>query len=176
MTTSDPGTTPAGPQSDPTQPASEPGARAPQQEGPWAPQQQQPGAWYPPQQQPGAWYPPQSGASAAPGAATGGLKKWLRIGLPIAVVGVVGLGSFVGFADPEVGDCVQMAGDTDFDVVDCGSAEAEYRIVGIEGDEQTYPAFMADPDTCVDFASTEVALWIGALETEPGTVFCAEPV
>jgi hypothetical protein len=35
---------------------------------------------------------------------------------------------------------------------------------------------MADPDTCADFASWEAALWIGGLETEPGTVYCAEPV
>ena len=32
-----------------------------------------------------------------------------------------------------------------------------------------------DPDVCTGFESTEVALWIGGLETEPDTVFCAEP-
>jgi hypothetical protein len=58
----------------------------------------------------------------------------------------------------------------------CTADEAEYRIVGVEDEEQTYPAFMADPDTCADFASWEAALWIGGLETEPGTVYCAEPV
>jgi hypothetical protein len=97
----------------------------------------------------------------------------------VAVAGVVGigaLGSFLGFGDPEVGDCVQMQGETDFDVVDCGSSDAQYRIVGIEAEEQTYPAFMADPETCAEFLSTEVALWIGALETEPGSVYCAEPL
>ena len=149
MTTSDPGTSPAGPQPDPTQ--------------------QQPGPWAPPQQ-PGAWTPPQQPATTA-----GGPTKWLRIGVPVAVAGVVGVGSVIGFAEPEMGDCVQMQAQTSFDVVDCGSDEAEYRIVGVEDEEQNYPDFMADPDTCLDFASTEVALWIGDLETEPGTVYCAEP-
>ena len=149
MTTSDPGTTPAGPQPDPTQ--------------------QQPGPWAPPQQS-GAWAPPQQA-----GAMAGGLKKWLRIGVPVAVVGVVGLGGFLGFAEPEVGDCVQMQGETSFDVVDCGSDEAEYRIVGVEDEEQNYPDFMADPDICSGFSDWEVALWIGGLETEPGTIYCAEP-
>jgi hypothetical protein len=158
MTTCDPGTTPAGPQPGPTQPASEPGARAPQQEVPGS-------------------TPPQPGVSAGSGRHDGRTEEVAAHRAADRRRGIVGLGSLVGFADPEVGDCVQMAGDTDtdVDVVDCGSAEAEYRIVGIEGDERTYPAFLADPGTCADFASTEVALWIGELETEPGTVLCAEP-
>jgi hypothetical protein len=91
------------------------------------------------------------------------------------VVGLGTLGGWPGWGAPEVDDCVQMRGATSFDVVDCGSSEAEYRIVGIEDEQMDYPAFMADPDVCTGFESTEVALWIGGLETEPGTVFCAEP-
>ncbi|MGK5170448.1 LppU/SCO3897 family protein [Geodermatophilus sp. CPCC 205761] len=161
MTHPGPGTDPAAPQ---------PGS------APWGPPpaaQPQPGAWNPPQQ--GGWNPPQPGA---PAPATSKAKKWLRVGVPVAVAGVLGLGglgSVLGLGDPEVGDCVQMQGDTSFDVVDCAAAEAEYRIVGIEAEEQDYATFMADPDTCADFLSTEVALWIGGLETEPGTIYCAEP-
>jgi hypothetical protein len=113
-----------------------------------------------------------------PGSAPGRAKTWLRVGAPIAVAGVVGLGTlggWLGWGDPEVDDCVQMRGATSFDVVDCGSSEAEYRIVGIEDEPMDYPAFMADPDVCTGFESTEVALWIGGLEIKPGTVFCAEP-
>jgi hypothetical protein len=183
MTSTDPATGPVGPQPDPAQPDPAPQVAAPgpwtppQQPGPWAPPQQ-PGAWGPPQQpggwapQPGAWAPPQG----AP--APGGVRRWLRVGVPVAVAGVVGLGTlggWLGWGDPAVGDCVQMVGATSFDVVDCDSPESEYRIVGIEDEEMDYPSFMADPDTCLAFASTEVALWIGGLETEPGTVFCAEP-
>ncbi len=169
MTSTDPGTGPVGPRPDPVQPSPAP-------QGAWAPPQQ-PGAWVQPQQ-PGPWVPPQDGASAVPGSTPGRATRWLRVGTPIAVDGVVGLGSlggWLGWGDPEVDDCVQMVGATSFDVVDCGSAEAEYRIVGIEDEEMDYPAFMADPDVCTGFESTDVALWIGELETEPGTVFCAEP-
>ena len=69
-----------------------------------------------------------------------------------------------------------MVGETFFDVVGCDSADAEHRIVGIEAEEQTYPDSMADLDTCEQFDSWEVALWIGAMETEPGTAYCAEPI
>jgi hypothetical protein len=112
------------------------------------------------------------------------VRRWLRVGVPVAVAGVVGLGAlgalgslggWLGWGDPAVGDCVQMVGATSFDVVDCDSAGSEYRIVGIEDEQMDHPSFMADPDTCLAFASTEVALWIGGLETAPGTVFCAEP-
>ena len=48
------------------------------------------------------------------------------------VVGLGTLGGWLGGGDPEVDDCVQMQGATSFDVVDCGSSEAEYRVVGIE--------------------------------------------
>ncbi|SDX59866.1 hypothetical protein SAMN05660209_00812 [Geodermatophilus africanus] len=183
MTSTDPGTGPVGPQPDPGAPVPAPQAAVP---GPWTPPQQ-PGPWAPPQQpgaggpqpsggwapQPGAWAPSQ-GAAPAPG----GVRRWLRVGVPVAVAGVVGLGTlggWLGRGDPAVGDCVQMVGATSFDVVDCDSAESEYRIVGIEDEEMDHPSFMADPDTCLAFPSTEVALWIGGLETEPGTVFCAEP-
>ncbi len=167
MTSTDPGAGPVGPRPDPAQPVPAPPAAAP---GPWTPPQQ-PGPWGPPQ--PGAWAP-LPGATPTPG----GVRRVVRVGVPVAVAGVVGLGTlggWLGWGDPGVGDCVQMVGATSFDVVDCDSAESEYRIVGIEDEEMDYPSFMADPDTCLAFASTEVALWIGGLETEPGTVFCAEP-
>ncbi|SFL39187.1 LppU/SCO3897 family protein [Geodermatophilus ruber] len=166
MTHPTPGSDPSGLPADPSQPAPTPGA--------WPPPQ--PGAWPPPQQ--GAWAPQPAGAPAEGAPAPKRAKKWLRVAVPVVVAGVVGtgvLGNALGLGDPEVGDCVQMQGTTDFEVVDCGSAEAEYRIVGIEDEEQTYPDFMADVDTCADFPATEAALWIGGMETEPGTVFCAEP-
>jgi hypothetical protein len=63
------------------------------------------------------------------------------------VAGVVGLdtlGGRLGWGDPEVDDCVQMQGATSSDVVDRGSSEAEYRVVGIEDEQMNHPAFMAD--------------------------------
>ncbi len=58
-------------------------------------------------------------------------------------------------------------GQTSFDVVDCGSAEVEYRVVGVEDEEQNYPDLMADQDICSGFSGWEVALSIGGMETGP---------
>jgi hypothetical protein len=110
-----------------------------------------------------------------------GAKKWLSVAGTVAVVGIGAAYSLTGgfgIGDPEVGDCVQMTSDTDFDVVDCGAAEAEYKIVGIDEDEMTYPDFedaVAADTACAEFRTWEVALWIGDLETEPGTIYCSAP-
>jgi len=88
-------------------------------------------------------------------------------------VGIVGAGALgLGFGDPEVGDCVQLTSDTEFDVVDCGAGEAEYKIVGIAAEDITYPDYMADDDLCSTVVDTEVVLWFGA-DADPGTAYCA---
>ena len=145
------------------------------------------GSWVPPHQGAGqaatgdAGWAPQQDAPAAP-AETKGLKKILPAVGSIAAAGIVGVGALTGgfgFGDPEVGDCVQMKGETSFDVVDCGADEAEYKIVGIHDEELNWPAFeeaAAVDEVCQDFATWEVALWIGDLETEPGTIYCSESV
>ena len=129
----------------------------------------------------GAWTPPQAGQPGQPPVVEpkkSGAKKWAGIAGTVAVVGVGAAyqltGGF-GLGNPEVGDCVQMQGATSFEVVDCGAAEAEYKIVGVEDAKQTYADFQADPDSCMEFATAEVALWTGEA-TEEGTVTCAEPV
>jgi hypothetical protein len=98
----------------------------------------------------------------------------------VAVAGVLGLGSLTGWfgaGEAAVGDCIQLTGETDFEVVDCDGDTAEYRVVGVEDEQQTYPAFMADLDSCAEFATTEVALWQGSdMVTEKGSVYCAEAV
>ena len=122
---------------------------------------------------------PESGASAP--AAKKGMSKFLPIAGSVAVAGVLGVGQFTGWfgavaGAPEVGDCVQLSGDNSYDVVDCGGDTAEYKIVGIEEEQQTYAEFQADLDSCATFAGTEYVLWSGEAETEPGDVFCAGPV
>jgi hypothetical protein len=134
----------------------------------------------------GAWTPPAAPQTPPQGAPIEqpqktGAKKWLPIAGSVAVAGVLGAGSLTGWfglGDPKVGDCVQMKGDTDFDVIDCSADEAEYKIVGIQDEEMTWPDFEAASvdDVCRDFDTWEVALWIGELETEPGTIYCSEPV
>jgi hypothetical protein len=139
----------------------------------------------------GSWAPG-SGSSAATGdagwapqqaapvpAEKKGLKKVLPIVGSVAAAGIVAAGWFTGgfgFGEPKVGDCVQTVGETEFEVVDCGSGEAENRIIGIEKSEVTYEEFMADDSLCASFEKTEYVLWTGTVETEPGKVWCTEPV
>jgi hypothetical protein len=127
------------------------------------------------------WTPPASGESyqPQPEAKKSGAKKWAGLAGTVAVVGVGAAYSLTGgfgLGDPKIGDCVQMKGETSFEVVDCGSAEAEYKVVGIEEEEMTYAEFEADMEACSGFPSTEYVLWTGDVMTEPGTVTCAEPV
>ena len=137
-----------------------------------------------PGQQPATPDNAQGASQATPSQATpqkSGAKKWLPIAGSVAVAGVLGAGSLTGWfgiGDPKVGDCVQMASETDFDVVDCGADEAEMKIVGIDEQEMTRSEFDEAPmeAVCADFASTEYALWIGDMVTEPGTIYCTEPV
>ena len=99
----------------------------------------------------------------------------------MAVVGVGAAYSLTGgfgMSDPKVGDCVQMVGETDFEAVGCDDPEAELKIVGIDEQEMTRSEFDAAgvEDICVDFATTEAALWIGDVMTQPGTIYCAASI
>jgi hypothetical protein len=129
----------------------------------------------PPAQQPaqGGYPAPQAEPDKKSGA-----KKWASLAGTVVVVGGVAAYNFTGgfgMGAPEVGDCIQTVGETDFEVVDCGADEAQYKVVGIDEQELTRSEFDAAPaeDLCVDFASTEVILWSGDMVTEPGTIFCA---
>jgi hypothetical protein len=87
------------------------------------------------------------------------------------------VGSLVTAADdPEVGDCVHLKGEADFDVVDCGSSDAQYRIEGIEPESETQVEFTNDADACAAFPTAEIVLWIPGYRTTDGTVYCAGPV
>lgn len=109
-----------------------------------------------------------------------GAKKWAGIAGTVAVVGVGAAYSLTGgfgIGDPTVGDCVQELADAEIAVVDCGSSDADYRIVGIMGEKQTEDEFMADPESCAEFIDVEAAFWqSGSMVTEAGTVYCAGPV
>jgi hypothetical protein len=84
-----------------------------------------------------------------------------------------------GGGAPEVGDCVQAAGSDGYEVVDCDSSDAQYRIFGTD-DDMTEAEFNADPDTCQAAAQASnitdgVALWYGE-SGRSGDVFCAETI
>ena len=131
----------------------------------------------PPPSQPGA---PEGGWAAAQAQPEkkSGAKKWAGLAGTVAVVGVGAAytltGGF-GLGEPAKGDCVQTVGETDFEVVDCGADDAQYKVVGIDEQEMTYSEFEAAPaeGICADFAATEILLWSGDMITEPGTIFCA---
>ena len=138
-----------------------------------------PGAPAPqPGEQPGqsAWQPPQSGAPQPE--KKSGKKKLLAIGGPLVGAGLVaaaGLSGFFGAGDPEIGDCVKQSGADSWDVVDCGSDEAQYKVVGQDETKLTYPEFQSSSDICLKFPTAEYSLWIGP-DGLQGTVYCAEPL
>ena len=133
-----------------------------------------PGSATPPEQNPA----PQATGVPYPGTPQpeSKVKKWAGLAGGVVVAGVVGA-SWLGFGgpgEPEVGDCVTPSGETSFEVVDCDSAEAEARVVGIQEGRQTEDEFMTDPDSCSAFPAAEMSLWVGDIGGK-GTVLCAEP-
>jgi hypothetical protein len=135
---------------------------------------------YPPPATPPATTPPPyapglSGADAAAAPAPSRAKKVLGVVGSVVVAGVAAASWFgLGASTPEVGDCVAAEGDASFDVVDCGGDDAEHRVVGIEPEEMTYEAYMADDGLCAGFDTAQMVLWVGE-EGSDGTVLCAEP-
>lgn len=118
---------------------------------PWSGQQPPP----PPGQQPpwsGHQPPPPPGGPAGPGAYQGGYpgvpgapaaKSSKTKNIVSAIVLVVILGGLSVFADlqnkdsvvnAETGDCVRVDSRTDFQVVDCAAAEAQYKVVDVVED------------------------------------------
>jgi hypothetical protein len=108
-----------------------------------------------------------------------GLARILPIVAGVVAVIVVGflVRGFLGGGAPEVGDCVNQSGSDGYEVVDCDSSDAQYRIFGTD-DDMTEAEFTADTDTC-QAAATEsnitdgVSLWYGT-SGDTGKVFCAE--
>jgi hypothetical protein len=127
------------------------------------------------------WGPDQQQQLATPPAPAPAKSKGKKIGsIAGAVVVAGGIAAFrltggFGADDPSVGDCVQMQGETSFDVVDCSSADAQYRIVGKDDKKLTYETFQTDDAVCTAFAETEAALWTGDPVGAEGTTWCAVP-
>ena len=106
---------------------------------------------------------------------TSKLKKLAGIALPVAgalVAGASWLG--IGPGDPEVGDCIQPTGSSEYEVVDCAGGDAQYKVVGVEAEKHSEEEFNADQTLCAGFATTEMVLWSGEIGSD-GTVLCAEP-
>lgn len=126
--------------------------------------------------QPGTAVPPPVQPAAEAPAEKSGAKKFLPIAGSVLAAAVVASGvatGWFGIGDPNVGDCVEFTGETDWAVVDCGADEAAATIVGIQDEKQTEAEFMADDSGCSEFATAEGALWLsGSMITEKGSVYC----
>lgn len=74
----------------------------------------------------------------------------------VLVVLFAGLGTFAylqsktDVVNAEAGDCVHVNSITDFDVVDCAAAEAQYKVVSVVDDVSSASVCDIDPD--VDYA------------------------
>lgn len=160
----------------------------PQQPFPHEPQQPppaagQPGQFPPPGEgQPGG-FPPQGGSPAAgpppqPVRRAGGWKKrviGILVGL-VVLAGIAGVSWWVNrdaASKAKIGDCVDQVSRNDLKVVECGSSEATFRVVGrVENKTQT-EARTSACDPFVDQGAAQ-AYWRG--ETgEKGFVLCLAP-
>jgi hypothetical protein len=107
--------------------------------------------------------------------------KALRVVVPVVVAVGVGVLRFTGVLggadDPSVGDCVHETGSsgTSFDVVDCSSKNAQYKVVGIEPRKMTSKDFKSDDSLCSSVPETTYLMWSGT-DPDEGTVYCAAPV
>jgi hypothetical protein len=82
---------------------------------------------------------------------------------------------------PQVGECLNEASPEDMEVVDCGSAEAAWNVVGSDG-TWTRGDFdaAAQGDVCQEFPETQQALWVTESPTvdsgTEGEVICLAPI
>ncbi len=115
-----------------------------------------------PQAGPGAYPSNPGGYPGAPGGypgAPGAAKPSKRrnvISIIVLLVILAGLGIFAylqnkdSVVNAEVGDCVHVNSNTDFDVVDCAAAEAQYKVVDVVEDLSS--ASICDINSDVDYA------------------------
>jgi hypothetical protein len=96
-------------------------------------------------------------------------KSWIAAIIVLAVI--AGIGWFIGQSSPDravVGDCVKQTGDNSVKVVDCGSGDAQYKVVGRVEDKS---AISASLSACREFKDTDKTYWYGE-QGKNGTVLC----
>jgi hypothetical protein len=116
-------------------------------------------------------------------------RVWPYVALA-AVIVIIGLGigaallvrSVLTEEVPQVGDCLNNAANPDdMDVVDCGSADAAWSVIGNDG-TWTRGDFDAatQGEVCQAFTDTQQALWVTSSPTvnsgTEGEVICLAPV
>ena len=107
------------------------------------------------------------------------LKTGVRLWFAVVVGGLVMFGVrslLAGVDDPTVGDCVHATADSGYDVVDCGTAEAQFRILGAEKGRWTAAEVQAATGLCAAFPTTVAYVWEAGYRSNTGTVYCAGPL
>jgi hypothetical protein len=148
----------------------------------------------PPSEQPGQFppaggdpnqggFPPPPGGSFPPGPAPqparrGGAGRAIVILVVVLVVvgGLIGAGIYLNrdaANKAKVGDCVAQQGSDDLKVVECGSADADFKVVGRVEDKTQTEASLGACDAFVD-QGAEQAYWEGE-PGKKGLVLCLAP-
>ena len=125
-----------------------------------------------PQAQPES-YPPSAFAAPPPLAPkkTSVRRRWLIIMAAVVVAIVVGILVRSGVFDSpamKVGDCVTQVEDDNVKVVACGSADAQYTVLGIVEKQSQISARMG---ACKEFPETTSVYWQGR-NNGNGTAYC----
>jgi hypothetical protein len=136
---------------------------------------------------PSAALPPPPPAPTAPPKKKRRIWPYVLVGvlvlfILVAVGGVLLVRSLLQEEVPEVGQCLNDAANPDdMEVVDCGSAEAAWSVVGSHG-ALTRGEFdqATQGDLCQAFPETQQAMWVtSSLTVDSGTegeVICLAPV
>ena len=98
--------------------------------------------------------------------------------LVVVIVGAlavfVGRSLLAGMDDPAVGDCARATADSGYELVDCGTADAQFRVVGEEEGYWTAEEVRAATGLCAAFPATDAYLWEPGYRSESGNLYCAE--
>lgn len=101
----------------------------------------------------------------------GTLKRILTsVGIALVVIVVSVLWRSGVFDSPamKVGDCVQKSGEDSVKVVTCGTADAQYSVLGIVEKQSRYSS---QAGACSAWPDTTTVYWEGR-NTSSGTVYC----
>jgi hypothetical protein len=146
----------------PPEPGAMPAAGYPADPGAYPPGGTYPAGAYPPGTYPPGVYPPPGapGAPMPPGGVPPKKKSNTRLIVTLVIVAVVVVVGIVGYfvsrkSNPDnaqVGDCINYSSNTDVKIVDCGSQDAEYKVVKrVDGTSST--------TACDNVADSDVSLY-----------------
>ena len=90
------------------------------------------------------------------------------IALVVIVVSVLWRSGVFDSASMKAGDCVQKTGEDSVKVVACGTADAQYTVLGVVEKQSRYSA---QAGVCKAWADTTTIYWEGR-NNSSGTIYC----